>query len=108
MKTSLTAAIFAGPFAVLLSACSHHAPANETLRPVRAVEVRYGDAIETNRYAGTVRARHEIDQGFRVGGKVKERRIEVGQAVREGDILAMLDDADLRLAEEIAKKDRAQ
>ena len=100
MKTSLTAA----GIAVLLAACSQHQPASEVLRPVRTTELRYGGARETNRYAGTVRARHEVDQAFRVSGKVMERRIEVGQTVREGDVLAVLDDTDYRLAEEAARQ----
>jgi membrane fusion protein, multidrug efflux system len=104
VKTSLTAAVLAGPIAVVLAACSQHKPANEVLRPVRTIELRYANAVETNRYAGTVRARHEVDQAFRVGGRVKERRIEVGQTVREGDVIAVLDDTDYRLAEEAARQ----
>jgi RND family efflux transporter MFP subunit len=104
MKTSITAAVLAGPIALVLSACSQDKPAAEALRPVRAVEVRYGNATDTNRYAGTVRARHEVDQAFRVSGKVMERLIEVGQTVHEGDVLAVLDDTDYRLAEETARQ----
>lgn len=104
MKTSLIAAVLAGPVAVVLSACSQNKPTTEALRPVRTIELRYGNATETNRYAGTVRARHEVDQAFRVGGKVTRRLIEVGQSVREGDVLAVLDDTDYRLAEEAAQQ----
>lgn len=104
MKTSLTAAVLAAPIAVVLSACSQHKPATEALRPVRAVEIRYGNATEKDRYAGTVRARHEVDQAFRVGGKVKQRLVEVGQRVQEGDVIAVLDDNDYRLAEETARQ----
>jgi RND family efflux transporter MFP subunit len=66
--------------------------------------VRYDKARETNRYVGTVQARHQVDQGFRVGGKVTKRLVEVGQPVGEGDVLAVLDDADYRLAEEAARQ----
>lgn len=104
MKTSLTAAVLAGPIAVALAACSQHKHTTEALRPVRTTELRYVNAVETNRYAGTVRARHEVDQAFRVSGRVKERRIEVGQTVREGDVIAVLDDTDYRLAEEAARQ----
>jgi len=45
-----------------------------------------------------------VDQAFRVGGKIKERLIEVGQTVREGEVLAVLDDTDYRLAEEAARQ----
>ena len=57
-----------------------------------------------NRYVGTVQARHEVDQAFRVGGKVAQRKVDVGQIVREGDVLAVLDDSDYRLAEEAARQ----
>ena len=104
MKTPLTAAVIAGPIAILLTACSQHQAAEEAPRPVRTVELRYGNATEMSRYAGTIRARHEVDQAFRVGGKVKERRVEVGQTVRAGDVLAVLDDTDYRLAEQAARE----
>ena len=61
-------------------------------------------AREANRYAGTVQSRFEVDQAFRVGGKVAQRKVDVGQIVREGDVLAVLDDADYRLAEEVARQ----
>lgn len=104
MKTSLIAAVLAGPLAVTLSACSQNEPTIDALRPVRTIELRYGSATETNRYAGTVRARHEVDQAFRVGGRVTQRLVDVGQRVHEGDVLAVLDDTDYRLAEEAAQQ----
>jgi RND family efflux transporter MFP subunit len=102
MKTICPAALLAAPALALLSACSQQTPPPEAPRPVRTVELRYDGAREANRYVGTVLARHEVDQGFRVGGKVAQRRVEVGQVVRQGDILAVLDDTDYRLAEEAA------
>jgi membrane fusion protein, multidrug efflux system len=88
----------------MLSACSHDAPPAETLRPVRTVEVQYENAREVSRYFGSVQARHEVDQAFRVGGKVLERRVDFGDSVREGDVLAVLDDVDYRLSEEAARQ----
>ena len=74
---------------------------------MRTVELRYDKAAEANRYVGTVQARHEEDEAFRVGGKVAERKVEVGQTVREGDVLAVLDATDYRLAEEAARQQLA-
>jgi RND family efflux transporter MFP subunit len=91
----------------MLSACSHDKPPAETLRPARTVELRYDKATEASRYVGTVQARHEVDQAFRVGGKVAERKVEVGQTVREGDVLAVLDATDYRLAEEATRQQLA-
>lgn len=90
--------------ATLLAACGSSAPVEEALRPVRTVEVRYGDARHTNRYFGSVQARHEVEQAFRVGGKVMERRVDVGQTVRRGDVIAVLDDVDYRLTEQAARE----
>lgn len=100
MNTALRATVLALPAAVLLSACAPDKPAPEALRPVRTAELRYDGVRETNRYVGTVQARHEVDQAFRVGGKVAQRKVDVGQTVREGDVIAVLDDHDYRLAEE--------
>ena len=101
MKTPFAAATVA---AILVAGCSAEKPTAEALRPVRTAEVRYESAREANRYVGTVQARHEVDQAFRVGGKVTSRKVDVGQAVREGDVLAVLDEADYRLAEEAARQ----
>ena len=91
MKTSPATALLAVPIVVLLSACTQK-PAPESPRLVRTVEVRYDKAKEVNRYVGTVQSRHEVNEAFRVGGKVVQRKVDVGQKVREGDVLAVLDD----------------
>jgi RND family efflux transporter MFP subunit len=88
----------------MLSACAPDKPPAEALRAVRTVELRYDTAREANRYFGAVQARHEVDQGFRVGGKIVSRKVDVGQSVREGDVLAVLDEVDYRLAEEAARQ----
>jgi RND family efflux transporter MFP subunit len=103
LKNSL-AAIVALPIAALLSACSPDQPPVEAPRPVRTAELRYDHAREANRYVGTVQSRHEGDEAFRVGGKVVQRKVDVGQFVKEGDVLAVLDDADYRLAEDAARQ----
>ncbi len=103
MKHVLSAALVAVPIAALLGACTP-APQPEALRPVRTVEVRYDVMKQSNRYVGTVHARHEVEQAFRVPGKVAQRKVEVGQTVRAGDVLAVLDDADYRLAVDAAQQ----
>jgi RND family efflux transporter MFP subunit len=97
--TAITLAV-----AALLAACSPDQPSVEAVRPVRTAEVLYDTARDTNRYAATVQSRYEVDQAFRVGGRVAQRKVDVGQFVREGDVLAALDDSDYRLAEEAARQ----
>ena len=106
MKTSLPVALAALSIAAILSGCSHEPPP-ELLRAVRTVEIRYDKAPETDRYFGSVQSRYEVDQAFRVGGKVVSRKVDVGQKVRQGDVIAVLDDTDYKLAVEAAQQQLA-
>jgi multidrug efflux system membrane fusion protein len=54
-----------------------------------------------------VRARVLVDLGFRVGGKVIERPVNVADPVKAGDVLARLDPGDRRLAVEAAESVQA-
>jgi RND family efflux transporter MFP subunit len=103
VNTHLARICLSVAIAAALSACSPEPPA-EALRSVRTAEVRYDKAQETNRYTGTVQARHEVEHAFRVGGKIVARKVDVGQKVREGDVLAALDETDYRLAEDAARQ----
>ena len=49
-------------------------------------------------FTGIVEARVQSDLGFRVGGKILERSVNVGQRVQKGQILMRLDPEDLRLS----------
>jgi multidrug efflux system membrane fusion protein len=49
-------------------------------------------------YAGEVRARYEAKVGFRVGGKIVRRAVNVGDEVKAGQLIAELDPTDYRLA----------
>jgi multidrug efflux system membrane fusion protein len=67
---------------------------------VRTLKVGAGDTAINGvdrSYSGEVRARVETTLGFRVAGKIAERRVDVGQAVRAGQVLARLDPADSAL-----------
>ncbi|MBL8341665.1 MAG: efflux RND transporter periplasmic adaptor subunit [Rubrivivax sp.] len=88
--------------ALLLAACAKTAPAPEPIRAVRTMAVAPSSAGGTHDFAAEVRARTESRLGFRVGGKVVSRQVEVGQRVRAGQVLALLDAADLRLGQDAA------
>jgi len=106
VNKSFPVALVAASIAAILSGCSHEPPP-EPLRMVRTAEVRYDKTQETDRYFGAVQARYEVDQAFRVGGKVVSRKIEVGQKVRQGDVIAVLDATDYKLAVEAAQQQLA-
>ena len=82
-----------------LAGCSKPVPKVEDVRPVRAMTVRADDATTVAEFSGDVRARVESRLGFRVGGKIVSRKVEVGSLVRRGQILMQLDPQDLKLAQ---------
>lgn len=86
--------------ALLLAACDGHAgsPApTAAARPVRVETVRLAPVEGAVRHAAVLRPRVEADIGFRVGGKLVRRLVEVGERVELGTQLALLDPADLEL-----------
>ncbi len=89
---------------VVLTGCDRHPVASAPpVRPVRLVTVGGAPADATVELAGAVKARVESGLGFRVGGKVIARSVDVGQSVRKGDILMKLDPRDYDLAAQAAK-----
>ena len=104
MKTSRPAVLLAASIAAIFAGCSHEPPPTERLRAVRTVQVRYDKTQEKDRYFGSVQARYEVDQAFRVSGKVIVRKVEVGRKVRQGDVIAVLDDNDYKLAVQAAQQ----
>jgi len=49
-------------------------------------------------FTGIVEARVQSDLGFRVGGKILERSVNMGQRVQKGQMLMRLDPVDLKLS----------
>ena len=79
------------------------AAAGEPPKPVRVATVAMQPMASRLVLSGVVQARAQADLGFRVGGKVTARPVEVGDPVRAGQLLARLDQADLKLTEEAAE-----
>jgi len=84
--------------ALLLAACSAEtAPAPRAERPVQVQSVAFQAEDAARDFVGVVRARYETDLGFRVGGKMVARPVNMGDRVHAGDVVARLDPEDLRL-----------
>jgi RND family efflux transporter MFP subunit len=95
--------LFVLALATLLAACSKADPAPDPVRAVRTVTVTSQTAGGSFEYAGEVRARTESRLGFRVGGKMLRRAVDLGDAVKAGQVLAQLDPQDLRLGQDAAR-----
>ncbi|CAN5822135.1 multidrug efflux RND transporter periplasmic adaptor subunit MexJ [soil metagenome] len=96
LTLSLTSVVF-------LSGCSRHAEKTEDIRPVRAIKVSADNAEIAAEFSGEIRPRIESRLGFRVGGKIIARNVDVGTEVKRGQILMQLDPQDVALAQAQAK-----
>lgn len=85
----------------LLAACGSDVPPSAAARSV-LVQPAASSATGSGIYTGEIRARHEIDLAFRVGGKLAARLVDAGAEIKAGQPLARLDPADLQLAAQAA------
>lgn len=85
--------------ALLLAACSKPAQKTEEIRPVRVMVLQSSDIDVNAEFSGEVRSRVESRLGFRVGGKIVSRKVDVGSAVKHGQVLMELDPQDLKLSQ---------
>ncbi|WP_145105893.1 efflux RND transporter periplasmic adaptor subunit [Cereibacter sediminicola] len=88
----------------VLAACDEEETAEpELVRPVRTVTVEKRAMGEVISLAGTVESQVQADLGFRIGGRLAERLVNVGDHIEPGQLLASLDPTDeqngLRAAE---------
>lgn len=94
-----------------LVACDE-APVDDevSVRPVRYTRVDTQDVSEARTYSGTARAEVETDLSFRVGGTLVSRPVNVGNELRQGQVVATLDSTDfqVRLDEAMAGLARAE
>jgi len=77
---------------VLLPGCRRaEEPPPPEIRPVRVMTVMKLAAGETVSLTGTVQAQTEVNYAFRIDGRMIDRPVRVGDAIRPGQLLARLD-----------------
>ncbi|MCF4995445.1 efflux RND transporter periplasmic adaptor subunit [Pseudomonas syringae] len=81
---------------VLLSACGEKKQAEKDLPRVFVQEVKPLDYAASVTLTGDVQARVQTDLSFRVGGKIIQRLVDVGDRVTARQVLARLDPKDLQ------------
>jgi len=80
----------------------------EPLQPPRPALVAIAGVSSTHNsmvLVGEVKSRYEANLGFRVNGKINERKVEVGSLVKKGQVLARLDATDAQLSATAAVAD---
>lgn len=65
----------------------------EIIRPVKALKVADASNFQKRWFSGRAKGTQEIDLSFRVSGPLIERKVDVGTAVSEGDVIARIDPA---------------
>jgi multidrug efflux system membrane fusion protein len=102
MKTRLLSPTLLLAAAVALAGCGGAAEVEAPARPAMVVQPQAA-AAAPSAFAGEVRARQEPALAFRIGGKISRRLVDVGDRVTQGQPLAELDAADVRLQLEGAR-----
>ncbi|RKP52506.1 efflux RND transporter periplasmic adaptor subunit [Trinickia fusca] len=106
----LASACLAASTAFALAGCHQRPQAAPPAKPVVAVAVHPDGRIAEASLPGEIQARYVTPLSFRVGGKIVDRYVRLGDAVKTGQIVARLDQADAQknLANAQAQFDAAQ
>lgn len=84
--------VLLGSAALALAGCQRQEEAAEAQpRPVKTVSVSFSPEDTFGSLVGEVQPRVETNLGFRQGGEIRERDVEVGDIVEVGTVLARLD-----------------
>lgn len=81
---------------MLLSGCRDKPLPEVLVRPVLFTEITDTRQDLRRRFAGSIQPRDEAALSFRVAGRIATRQVEVGQWVRQGELLATLEPSDQR------------
>ncbi len=85
-----------------LAGCSAQEQPSAVIRPVQLTRVVAGGTTDSAVFAGEVKPRHETELGFRIGGKLTERGVDIGARVKKGQVVARIDPADVALQAQAA------
>src|SRR5712664_4841448 len=93
--------------AFLLTACSKEQPKKVEIRPVRVTLVQHALSGDTISLTGQIQARDQVNLAFRIGGRLQERNVGVGDSVRPGQIVARIEPQDSQNSLHAAEADLA-
>ena len=82
----------------LLCSCGNHGVKEKPI--VKNVYIVHAEPIAGNTFRsfpGVVKAAQQIDLGFKIAGQIKQLCVDEGDYIREGQLIARLDDTDYQL-----------
>jgi RND family efflux transporter MFP subunit len=83
---------------LLLAACGDEQPKKVEIRPVRVTSIRHVPSGETISLTGQIQAKDQANLAFRIGGRLQERNVTVGDLVTPGQIVAKIESQDYQNA----------
>ena len=101
LKSNYTGLLFL-TFLMLLNCGNKEEPKAEILRPVKYAEVNYLGGDKFRQFSGTAKTEKIINLSFRNTGIITDLNMKLGQQVKEGELLAKLDNVQSRLSYESA------
>jgi RND family efflux transporter MFP subunit len=95
-------------FGLVVGACgADETPLAPDVRPVRTITVEELPRGETVTLTGRIEAQEEVSLAFRVGQRMVERKVQVGDRVQAGQLVARLESTTLDNAVEAARANLA-
>jgi len=83
---------------LLLGGCAEEqAPEKEVVRPVRAAKVADPGQLKGRKWPGRASATQEVELSFRVAGPLITLPVNIGDVVKQGDIVARIDPRDFEV-----------
>jgi RND family efflux transporter MFP subunit len=92
---------------LLLAACGKEQPKKVAIRPVRVITVHHSLSGDTLSLTGQIQPKDEINLAFRIGGRLQERNVTVGDPVTPEQIVARIEPQDFQNAMRSAEADLA-
>ncbi len=85
--------------------CSRQEAQPPLVRPVRTTIIHYGTAGEPVSLTGQIQAQNLANLAFRIGGRLIERRVDVGDTVSRGQLIGRIESQDAKNALRSAEAD---
>ncbi len=91
----------------VLSACGEEAEIVKIIRPIETITVGEQAAEQFGKYSGVVAAVESSGLSFEISGQVESVEVDIGDSVREGQVLAALDPEPYQLNVDAAEAELA-
>ncbi len=93
--------LFAFSNVLLLSSCGEkETELKEVIRPIAWTQVKISNFDQVRRLSGVIQPVEATNLSFQVGGKVESVKVNLGEVVKRGDTLAILDQRSFKLSQQ--------